>query len=86
MPLYFRQSKITSFQRQLNLYGFIRITQGLDRGGYYHELFLRHKAFLCGMMVRVLVSKKSALVYVTTYTFHYNCTSTSLVFVSRVLV
>jgi hypothetical protein len=56
MPLFFRQSKITSFQRQLNLYGFIRITQGPDRGGYYHELFLRHKAFLCGMMVRVFFS------------------------------
>jgi len=55
MPLYFRQSKITSFQRQLNLYGFNRITQGPDRGGYYHELFLKHKAFLCGMMPRFRV-------------------------------
>ena len=84
MPLYFRQSKITSFQRQLNLYGFIRITQGPDRGGYYHELFLRHKAFLCEMMVRVFFSKKSALMCVTPYTFHCNCII-SLVFVSRVL-
>ena len=30
---FFRQSKMTSFQRQLNLYGFSRLTAGTDRGG-----------------------------------------------------
>ncbi len=52
MTTYFHQSKLTSFQRQLNLYGFARVTRGPDRGGYYHELFLRHKLFLCGKMVK----------------------------------
>ena len=33
MPRYFRQSKLTSFQRQLNLYGYQRITRGNDSGG-----------------------------------------------------
>jgi hypothetical protein len=47
MPTYFNQSKFASFQRQLNLYGFSRLTFGEDRGGYYHELFLRSKSFLC---------------------------------------
>ena len=51
MPEYFRQSKLTSFQRQLNLYGFRRLTTGADRGGYYHEMFLKHKLFLCRSMV-----------------------------------
>ena len=55
MPHYFRQSKLTSFQRQLNLYGFNRITRGTDAGGYYHELFLRGKEFLCKRMMRTKV-------------------------------
>lgn len=46
MPKYFKQSKMASFQRQLNLYGFNRLTSGLDKGGYYHELFLRGKVSL----------------------------------------
>ena len=55
MPHYFRQSKLTSFQRQLNLYGFARLTKGQDGGGYYHELFLRGKVYLCKRMVRTKV-------------------------------
>lgn len=52
MPKYFRQSKLTSFQRQLNLYGFRRITQGADSGAYYHELFLQGRPSLSQRMVR----------------------------------
>jgi len=37
MPTYFNQHKFASFQRQLNLYGFKRLTgQGPDKGAYYH--------------------------------------------------
>lgn len=55
MPLYFKQSKLTSFQRQLNLYGFSRLTSGSDKGGYYHELFLRGKDQLCTSMIRMRI-------------------------------
>jgi HSF-type DNA-binding len=52
---YFRQSKLTSFQRQLNLYGFQRLTRGADAGAYYCELFLRGMPFLCKKMTRTKV-------------------------------
>ena len=52
---YFKQSKMTSFQRQLNLYGFMRKTDGTDRGSYYHELFLRGRPDLAKIMVRTRV-------------------------------
>jgi hypothetical protein len=55
MPTYFRQTKFASFQRQLNLYGFSRLTSGRDKGGYYHELFLRGKRFLCHQIVRLKI-------------------------------
>ncbi|KAL7464016.1 hypothetical protein ACHAXS_004361 [Conticribra weissflogii] len=55
MPKYFKQTKMASFQRQLNLYGFNRLTSGLDKGGYYHELFLRGKVSLAYDIQRMRV-------------------------------
>jgi hypothetical protein len=55
MPTYFKQSKLPSFQRQLNLYGFRRLTKGQDKGGYYHENFLRKKVFLARRINRTRV-------------------------------
>jgi HSF-type DNA-binding len=54
LPLHFdRQGAYTSFQRQLNSYGFLRLNDhGPDQKAYYHELFLRGKAHLAVRMVR----------------------------------
>ena len=55
LPRFFNQSKISSFQRQLNLYGFLRLTVGRDKGAYYHELFLRNRSDLASCIQRVKV-------------------------------
>lgn len=57
---FFQQKKYASFQRQLNLYGFNRITKGPDRGSYYHELFLRGKKFLCQGINRMKIKGTGA--------------------------
>ena len=46
MTRFFKQSHIASFRRQLNLYGFIRLSSGSDKGAYYHESFLRGRPLL----------------------------------------
>ena len=38
---WFRHSNYSSFQRQLNIYGFTRIVLGIDKNAYYHENFVR---------------------------------------------
>lgn len=55
VPLYFRQSRLSSFKRQLNLYGFELINTGPARGGYYHELFVKNAPEACRRMRRVAV-------------------------------
>jgi hypothetical protein len=56
MPMFFRQSRFSSFQRQLSLYGFLRLTRkNEDYSAYYHEFFLRGRPHLCAYMQRTRV-------------------------------
>ena len=52
MPHYFDQSKFESFRRQLNLYGFSRVTRGENRGIYYHKHFVKNDRSLCKEITR----------------------------------
>jgi len=56
-PLCFQMSKFESFIRQVNGWGFKRITQGPDIHSYYHELFLKDMPHLTKWMNRVPTSR-----------------------------
>jgi len=57
VPNYFRLSKLTSFQRQLNMYGFKRIHSGRDTGAYYHMNFVRETPSSC-TQIKLIKSKE----------------------------
>jgi HSF-type DNA-binding len=54
LPRYLkRQTKFASFQRQLNMYGFLKLLgDHSDKGGYYHPLFLRGRPALSKLIFR----------------------------------
>jgi hypothetical protein len=47
MPNYFDQTKYESFRRQLNLYGFTRVSRGQLRGIYSHPFFVQSDKSMC---------------------------------------
>ncbi|CAJ1934513.1 unnamed protein product [Cylindrotheca closterium] len=52
MPRYFK-AKMASFQRWLRAWGFVRMTEGKDRGSWYHRYFVRGATDLCRNMSRL---------------------------------
>ena len=52
MPKFFHQTKYKSFQRQLNLYGFLRVK---GDGGYRHPNFQKGRKFLLAKINRVKI-------------------------------
>ncbi|GKY93709.1 hypothetical protein MPSEU_000338100 [Mayamaea pseudoterrestris] len=58
-PVHFNQSRYASFQRQLHMYGFSRITKNLaDKGAYHNPNFLRGRPELAFTMRRTRVNGK----------------------------
>jgi hypothetical protein len=58
-PDFFRQSHITSFVRQLNFYGFDRVSHGLNRGAFAHPSFLRGRPELLDAIERQIVPPRT---------------------------
>jgi len=61
LPAYFeQQNAFPSFQRQLNIWGFLRLTaQGPDRGAYYNDLFLRGRPEYLPLIPRQAIASNS---------------------------
>jgi len=58
MPKYFYQSKMSSFRRQLNFYGFYKLRNGVDKSAFCHELFLHDRLGLSAAIMRQTSSKR----------------------------
>ncbi|CAM9937216.1 unnamed protein product, partial [Phaeothamnion confervicola] len=52
---YYKHSKFSSFQRQLNLYGFRKVIKGPEQGAYIHPGFQRAHPELLGEVRRAVV-------------------------------
>mmetsp|Transcript_9632 Transcript_9632/g.19865 ORF Transcript_9632/g.19865 Transcript_9632/m.19865 type:complete len:1021 (+) Transcript_9632:140-3202(+) len=52
LPVYFNHTKIASFYRQANGWGFRRMLKGSDKGSFYNENFLRGLPHLAKKMAR----------------------------------
>jgi hypothetical protein len=72
MPRYFKkQTKYKSFLRQLHIYGFHRICKGMDRGAYYHDMFIRNKK---SMSLRMSCQKIKGRKSTTSNVAHHHAT------------
>lgn len=57
---YFRTSKFSSFQRNLNLYGFSKVRHGVDTDMYAHPSFLRGRSDLLSQLKKCKNSSSSS--------------------------
>lgn len=50
---------VVSLPQTVNIYGFERVTTGVQKGSYTHKLFVRGKPNLCRFMVRTKIKRKN---------------------------
>jgi len=55
LPKYYNTRVYSTFQRQLNMYDFKRLSRGRDKGAYYHERFLRGREDLVWRIQRKIL-------------------------------
>eukprot|EP00984_Skeletonema_dohrnii_P013840 scaffold5789_cov99-Skeletonema_dohrnii-CCMP3373.AAC.3 len=55
VPRFFKATKYRSFQRQLNLWGFIRVVKGQGNGVWYHESFIRGNPEMISKLTRTRI-------------------------------
>jgi len=60
MPMYFKQSKYTSFTRKLKRWGFTRVTTGAEQGAYYHKV-----SYIGGFCVPLYITVYAKIVSLT---------------------
>jgi len=72
MPIFFKQTKYKSFQRQLNLYSFLRIDAGPNKGAYRHPSFLRGRKDMLPSIQRIKIKGKGKLEMGKSNTNKYN--------------
>jgi hypothetical protein len=77
MPTYFNQTKYKSFQRQLNLYGFVRTHHGCHKGSYSHKNFRRGQPSLSLLHRHKLTFAKKTAVSTTVHADPSNSLSMS---------
>ena len=69
MGRYFTTRRLASFQRQLNLYGFRRISEGKEKGGYFHKDFIKGKRHLSKKIRRKSTASRMNLAGAPTTSF-----------------
>jgi hypothetical protein len=75
MRRYFNQTKYKSFQRQLHIYGFNRINKGVDRGAYFHSMFIRNEKSTSLRMCRQKIKGKKSVNQYSTCDPDFYCSS-----------
>jgi hypothetical protein len=70
MQRYFHQTHYKSFQRQLHIYGFRRFSAGLDKGSYYHPMFVKGNETVSLRMTRCKIKGSLAKVMVEEPNFY----------------